>query len=253
MLGRGAIRIGATCAIAGSVFLLLGTYLHPQGADPNETVAAFTEYAADRLWVASHLTQLAGVALMLAALVCLAQQLESASGTGWARLAAGGAIASLAVTAALQAVDGIALKAMVDAWAAAPAAQKEAAFYAAFAVRQVEIGLASVLSLLLGLTVTVYGVALLVDPTYPKWLGGCAIGGGVPAAAAGVVMAHSGFSRLAMAINMSAGSLLLVWMLTLGVFMWRRGRGAPGQTAVWQPVGDRPSLRSRGPTAVFDA
>jgi hypothetical protein len=53
------------CAIAGSLLLLLGTYLHPMPADPNDAVAAFTEYAADRLWVASHLTQLAGVTLMV--------------------------------------------------------------------------------------------------------------------------------------------------------------------------------------------
>jgi hypothetical protein len=87
--------------------LFVGTYLHPLEADPNEAVAAFTEYAADHLWVASHLTQLAGVALMVAALLYLAQQLESMGGTGWARIAAGGAIASLAVATALQAVDGL--------------------------------------------------------------------------------------------------------------------------------------------------
>ncbi len=118
------------------LLLFVGTYLHPQGADPNQAVAAFTEYAADRLWVASHLLQLAGVALMVGALLFLAQQLEAGSGRAWARIAAGGAIASLAVAAVLQAVDGIALKAMVDAWAAAPEAQKEGAFRAAFAVRQ---------------------------------------------------------------------------------------------------------------------
>ncbi len=212
--------------------LFIGTYLHPLGADPSETVAAFTEYAADRLWIASHLAQLAGVALLVAALLCLAQQLESGSGAGWARLATGGAIASLAVTTVLQAVDGIALKAMVDAWATAPAAQKEPAFHAAFAVRQVEIGLASVLSLLLGLTFTVYGAALLVDRTYPKWLGGLAIGGGVPTMIAGVLTAHRGFSGLAMAVTMAAGSLVLVWMFTLGMFMWRRGGVPPGTTAV---------------------
>ena len=232
MSGRGGSGMGATCAIAGSVLLVIGTYLHPREADPSEAVAAFTEYAADRLWIASHLTQLGGVTLLVAALLCLAQQLESGRGTGWARLGAGGAIASLAVTTALQAVDGIALKAMVDAWATAPAAQKEPAFHAAFAVRQVEIWLVSVLSLLLGLTVTVYGVALLVDRTYPKWLGGLAIVGGVPTMIAGVLTARGGFSGLAMATNMSAGSLLLVWMFTLGVFMWRRGRVPPGQTAV---------------------
>lgn len=106
-MGRNASRMGATCAIAGNVMLFVGTYLHPLEADPNEAVAAFTEYAADHLWVASHLTQLAGVALMVAALLYLAQQLESMGGTGWARIAAGGAIASLAVATALQAVDGL--------------------------------------------------------------------------------------------------------------------------------------------------
>ena len=137
-------------------------------------------------------------------------------------------MASLAVTTVLQAVDGIALKVMVETWAVAPASQKEAAFHAAFAVRGVEIGLASTLGVLFGLTVTVYGVALLVDHTYPKWMGGLAIVGGVPITAAGVVMAYTGFSRLAMAINMPASSVLLVWMLALGVCMWRRGADSTG-------------------------
>ena len=44
----------------------------------------------------------------------------------------------------------------------------------ALAIRQVEIGLASMVSLLFGLTVNVYGVVLPVDSTYPKWLGGLA-------------------------------------------------------------------------------
>jgi hypothetical protein len=66
--------------------------------DPNDAVAAFTEYATDRLWVTSHLTQLAGVTLMVAAVLFLAQKLEWGSGTVWARVAGGGAIASLAVT-----------------------------------------------------------------------------------------------------------------------------------------------------------
>jgi hypothetical protein len=116
----------------------------------------------------------------------------------------------------------------VDAWAAAPAAQKEVAFHAALAVRRVEIGLASMVSLLFGLTVTGYGIALLVDHTYPKWIGGLAIVGGVPTMVAGVVMAYTGFSGLAMALSMPAGYILVVWMVTLGVLMWRRSGVRPG-------------------------
>jgi len=188
-------------------------------ADPNQVVAAFTEYAADPLWLASHLAQLAGIVLTMAALLCLAHQVETATGTGWSRLAAGGAIASLAV-------DGIALKAMVDTWAVAPAPHKEMAFHAAFAVRQVEVGLASTVSLVFGLTVTMYGVALQRGRLYPMWVAGLAMLGGVPTTIAGVVMASTGFSGLTMAITMPASALLLVWLLTVGVFMWRRS-GVP--------------------------
>jgi hypothetical protein len=224
MVSRRASRMGALCAFAGGVLLFAGTYLHPMSADPNQAAAAFAEYAADRLWVASHLTQLAGLALIVAALLLLAQQLRTGSAAAWAGIAAGGAIVSLAVAVVLQAVDGIALKRMVDAWAAAPAAQKEGLFHAAFAVRQIEIGLASMASLSLGLTATLYGVALLVDRTHPRWVGGLAVAGGVPTVVAGAVIACTGFSGLAMAIYMPASALLLVWMLVLGGCMWRPDR-----------------------------
>ena len=47
---------------------------------------------------------------------------------------------------------------------------------------------------------------------------------------AGVVIAYTGFSALAMAINMPANALLLVWMLVLGGCMWRSG-ARPGEPA----------------------
>lgn len=123
----------------------------------------------------------------------------------------------------LQAVDGIALKTMVDAWATAPTAQKEATFQAALTVRQMEIGLAGMMNIMFGLTAICYGTALLVDHTYPKWIGGLAVVGGVATTIAGIMMAYTGFSGPAMAISMPASSILLVWMLSLGVLMWRRG------------------------------
>jgi hypothetical protein len=193
-------------------------------ADPADSVAAFTEYAADRLWVASHLTQLAGITLMDAALLILTRQMQVGQRKTWSYLAAGSAIAGLAVAAALQAVDGIALKAMVNAWVTAPPAQKEMAFLAAFAIRQVEIGLASMLSLLFGLTACLYGLALYRDRTCPRWVAGLAIVGGFPTMVGGLFMAYTGFSNTAMAINMPANFLLLAWMFTIGIVMWRQAK-----------------------------
>jgi hypothetical protein len=214
-------RAAAGCGIGGSVVLLVGTYLHPMRADPNDPVAAFTEYAADRLWIASHLVQLAGSALIVAALLLLSRRLDATKAAPWSRFGAAGAVASLGVVTALQAVDGVALKAMVEAWAAAPAAQKDAAFYAALAVRRIEIGLASTASLLFGLTVLAYGVALLRARIYPAWVGAFAFVPGIGSAIAGILIAYSGFSKLAMAVSMPSSSLLLIWMLGIGFMMWR--------------------------------
>ena len=53
MPGHNNYRIGAVAAIAGALTLFVGTFLHPMNADPNDPLAAFTEYAADHHWIAS--------------------------------------------------------------------------------------------------------------------------------------------------------------------------------------------------------
>ena len=96
------------------------------------------------------------------------------------------------------------------------------AFQAAFAVRQIEIGVASLVSLVFGITVVLYGLAVALSHTYPKWLGWLAVISGVAVSLAGITTAYTGFSRLAMNINMPASSVLLVWLIIVGVLMWRR-------------------------------
>ena len=100
-------RIGPITAIIGAVLLFIGTYLHPMDADPNISLAAFTEYAADRHWVASHLLQLFGVISMAAALVLLSRRLADGPAASWAALGMVGAVASLAMASALQAASTI--------------------------------------------------------------------------------------------------------------------------------------------------
>ena len=111
---------------------------------------------------------------------------------------------------------------MVDRWVGAAPEQQAVIFEAAFGVRQVEVGLASLTSLLFGITVTVYGVAVIRSPVYPIWVGFLAILGGLGTAAGGVVLAYTGFSESMMMISMLANRLLLVWMIVVGVLMWRR-------------------------------
>jgi hypothetical protein len=124
-------------------------------------------------------------------------------------------------------VDGVALKAAVDAWAAAPAAEKSAAFSAAFAVRQIEIGHASLLSILFGATAALYGLLLYGDGRYPTWIGGVAVASGIGVAAGGIAIAYGGFSATAMNIQMPASLLLLTWIVAVAAILWRRSQMPP--------------------------
>jgi uncharacterized protein (DUF983 family) len=215
------LRIGAVAAISGALTLFTATLLHPMDADPNDAATAFAEYADDTSWVASHLAQFLGMVLLGVALVALAATMETAQSSVWARIGALGIAASVATTAALQAVDGVALKVMVDRWAQTSGEARAHAFEAAFAVRQIEVGLASLLSILIGLTMVAFAIALRFSKQFPKWVATLGLLGGVVTVAAGIAQAYTGFSTLAMRLSMGGGSVLLLWAMIVGVFMWR--------------------------------
>jgi hypothetical protein len=218
-------RVGAVAAGSGAAILFAATLLHPMRADPSDPAAAFAEYAADSLWVASHLGQFLGVAVLGVALVALAGVMEAGRPAAWARIGTFGTAASVAMAAALQAVDGVALKVMVDRWMDASGEARARAFEGAFAVRQVEIGMASLLSVLFGLTIVVFGIAMLVGRRFPAWLGWLGVLGGLGTLAAGIAQAYTGFSALAMMLGMPANALLLLWAAAVGVFLWRLAPG----------------------------
>jgi hypothetical protein len=214
-------RLGAFALPLGAVVLALATALHPLGADPAEAPAAFAEYAADPHYVWTHLGQFAGFFGLGVGLVALAGTLEAGWAAAWGRAGALGAVAGVAVAAALQAVDGVALKAMVDRWAAAEGPARLMAFEAALALRQLEIGLAGLLSLLSGLCLLAFGLALLPGPRFPAWLGLLALLDGAAMLAAGAAQAATGFSDLAMTLSMAASAVFLLWALLVGLFMGR--------------------------------
>ena len=214
-------RLGSIAAVVGAILLFVSTLLHPLDSDPNDSPAAFAEYAADSLWVWSHLGQFVGVALLGMALVALATTFNPGRAAAWGRVGQAGAAAIIAVAAALQAVDGVALKVMVDRWAVATEETRVFIFEAAFAVRQIEIGLASLLSLLSGFTLIIFGVSIVLSPHYPLWMGWIGLLGGLGLVATGAAQASTGFSDLAMTLSMLASSVFLIWVILVGILMWR--------------------------------
>jgi hypothetical protein len=229
---HGESRMGAISAVSGAILLSMGTYLHPLQADPNDARAAFAEYAADHLWVVSHLIQWLGIVLILGAFILLSRRMANGPAAEWAYVGMAGAVGCLATASVLQAVDGIALKVMVDAWTAASGNEKAILFQAAFGTRQIEVALASIVTLLIGVTVSVYGIALALVRCSPKWLGLLGIIEGIMLMTAGVVIAYTGFSDIAMILSMPSNVLLLVWVIILGVSMWPREKKTAGSISV---------------------
>jgi hypothetical protein len=214
-------KIDSSLAVLGAFCLTVGTLLHPMHEDPNDAAAAFKEYATDENWHNSHLLQLLGVTLLVVLLIRLARAMKGGPADSLAFICTIGAAAGLAIACALQAVDGIALKAMVDLWAAAPADRQLSLFHSALAIRQIEIGFASMFSLMLGAILILFGLAQFVEGRFPKLLGIVLAVYGATSVVAGYIMVGSGFSDLVMAINMPASGLLLVWAFATAYFCWK--------------------------------
>ncbi|MCY1272138.1 hypothetical protein D9M68_250570 [compost metagenome] len=226
-----AYRLGGIASLLGVVVLFVATLLHPMDMPPWDAPAAFAEYAADGHWVCSHLGQLLGVLLGVTGLLTLAWRLREGRAGAWALIGAGLAIASLALAFALQAVDGVALKLMVDRWQVADAATRPLVFEAAYGVRQIEVGLASLMGIAFALTVLVYGVALWLSARTPTWLGLFGLLAGAALLVASLVQAHTGFSELAMNLSMPASLLLMIWQVAAGVHLLRAREDGVGRVA----------------------
>lgn len=214
-------RIGAFCAFAGPLALLASTLMHPMGEDPNDNLAAFAEYSANRPYVWTHLGQFAGFALIGAALAALSAQLEAGWAAAWGRIGVFAATVSVAMAATLQAVDGIALKAVVDRWAAADGAMRPTIFETAFAIRQIEIGLAGLLSISFGLALLAFALGLLSSQRFPRWFALVAGLAGLGMLASGSAQSATGFSNLSMTLSMSASSVALCWGAALSFLLTR--------------------------------
>jgi hypothetical protein len=212
---------------AGVVALAAGTFLHPIGEDPNVAIKAFAEYAADPHWLASHMIQLAGVVCMVLGLLGVLHEAGIDSALMITCIVLGAS--TIAVSCALQAVDGVALKFMVDRWAAA-SVDKDAMFNAAYAVRAVEIGLAAVASMVTGVTVVVTSFAMFKAGFGRLPFLCIGLTAGVLFAASGFVIGKSGFSGLSMSINMPASVILMVWIVLVSVTGWRRSSNLNADT-----------------------
>jgi uncharacterized membrane protein len=214
-------RIGAVTLLLAVIVLVISTVLHPAHEDPMDNPVVFREYAQSELWIAVHLGQFLGFLLVIGGLVAVYYALTTRRGVGAAvaRFGLAAAVTTGASFSILQAVDGIALKRAVDAWASASPDQQVAAFAAAETIRWIEIGVNSLSFSLVGLTLLLFGIAIALSSVYPRWVGAIAVAAGVANLIRGVEVSYRGFVSSVAALV--APALLAVWALVMVVLMWR--------------------------------
>jgi hypothetical protein len=222
-------KIGAVALPLGVVLLVAATAVHPSREDVMNHTAVFREYAERSDWIAIHFTQWVAGLVFFGGLVALyfAMTGTREGPSPLARFGLAAMILTAAGIAMLQAVDGVALKWAVDAWAGAPADQEPAALSAAMALRWTEYALQSYSNILLGLTLVLFGLALAFGHAYARWPGWLAAVSGTAWIIHGVMVSYVGlFDSVP---RLVALVFLAAWAFVMAVQLWpwgRRGRAA---------------------------
>lgn len=232
MLGEGVrecrlLVLGASLWLGGLLVDTIAGFFHasPPGGNANDLAATFPGIAASGAWGFAHLGQLAGAWLVLAGLLVLYRALEPPtehSVLGLLGMAA--TIAAGCLVAAWLAVDGIALKHAVDAWASAPEAEKATAFQDARTVRFLEWVTASYAVLLRGVTFLLLGLVMMRSPAVPSWLGWLLCVAGLGDVATAMVIGGEGFSPTLIPVSVPASVLAPVIPIGIMIMAWRRRR-----------------------------
>ncbi len=204
MADRSLLRLSATLVVIGEVLFAIVTLFHP-GGDANNHPAVFAEYASSASWSAVHFGQFVFMAVLLVGLLVLSFALNVRSGAlGWVgRFAAVSAVVALALYGALQAVDGVALKHAVDAWANAPEAEKATRFASAETVRWLEWGISSYQTFMFALSLILLASVIVGTARVPRPIGYLMGLAAIPSLVQSWVLGTEGF-----AVSWLAGSPL---------------------------------------------
>ena len=223
---RQLLRESGALLLGGFLFATVVTVLFHPGGDEDTHEVIFAKYAASTSWKWVHLAQFVGVLAALGGLVVLHLVLRSRA-PRLSAFAAGLTVATAAVWAVLQAVDGITLKQAVDAWVASAGGPEKAVRFAdAETVRWTEWGAQSYFRLLLGAALLLTGAAILTTRALAGWVGGIAVLAGILSVVVGVDVAYNGLDSGVQRTAVPAFQVaMLVFAIGVVVTAARRGPG----------------------------
>lgn len=190
------LRLAGGLSVGGFLlFTVITMAWHPSGEENNHPVI-FTKYAESDPWIATHFGQFVAVLLALGGFLVLYRVfVVRGDAPVLATFALVATAAATAVWAALQAVDGVALKHAVDTWIEASGPARSSRFADAESLRWTEWALQSYFRLLLGLAFVLFGIAIVRTGLVARWLGIVGAVGGLVYAGIGIAVGYSGFEK----------------------------------------------------------
>jgi hypothetical protein len=176
-----------------------------------------------------HLGIVVGIILMLGGLVALRRSLATGRAAALAQLGLAAAVAGVALGVVLVTLDGVAAPVLAQTWAEAAPGEQETALAILVATQTLDFALASAFNILFaGVTFILFGLAVAVSHTYPRWLGWVAVMAGVLSIGAGMVQAFVGEPTVASRVLTIIGpTVITTWLLVIGVLQVRLARPAP--------------------------
>jgi len=163
------------------------------------------------------------MAVFLVGLLVLFFALNVRSGAlGWVgRFAAVSVVVALALYGVLQAVDGVALKHAVDAWASAPEAEKATRFASAETMRWLEWGMSSYQTFMFALALILLASVIVWTARVPRPIGYLMGLAAIPNLVQSLVVGTEGFSATLRVPSLLALPLMLAWSIWLLIVAWR--------------------------------
>jgi hypothetical protein len=162
--------------------------------------------------------------VLLAGVVALVFAIRGRAGVpgGIGGFAVISAVVTLTLTAVLQAVDGVALKAAADAWFSAPAAEQPARLAAVEAVRWLEWAVRSYQRAMLGVSLILVAAQIVISVRIPRPIGYFMVLSGLAYIAQGLVVGAEGFSSNGTVPGLLGFAFDLAWMIWLVLVAWER-------------------------------
>jgi Domain of unknown function (DUF4386) len=226
------LRMGSGAAVLGALFAGVGNLLHP--ITPRDDPPGVARVIAQSdLWTPIHLVIVVGIILLPAGLLAVR---HSVAGNGLTDALTRVGMYAVTIGATVGVItlilDGVAAKQLADQWAAAPEPAKAPALGLVSANETVNFALAGLFNLTFaGVPFVLFGLAVAYAGTYPRWLGWVAFFAGIGSILAGLIQALTGEPTVVSLILTIIGpTVITLWMLVIGVLLWRRSAPAAAST-----------------------